>query len=184
MTNEELFALLKKNPVSVGCGALSLALAAGIYFRGGVLPDHEAELAQKSAEGKRLAANVKYAAQLKEQLAAVVQANKEIERRLVRGSQIAINQQYFYKLEAETGTKVTIQQSPISPVRGGVKTVFASVPFSATVAGSYSQLVDFLLRLEGQAHYCRVTSASCSVPLTARNSAMSLTISLELLGLP
>ena len=184
MTNEEVIALLKKHPVSVGCVGLSLALAAGIYFRGGELPAAEEELAQKSTESARLAANVKNAAQLKEQHEAVSLANKEIERRLVRASQVAINKQYFYKLEAETGTKVTIQQSPVSLPKGGVKTAFVFVPFSVTVAGTYPQLVDFCLRLESQAHYCRVTSATCSVPITDRNALMSLSLSLELLGTP
>ena len=184
MSNQELLALLKKHPVSVGCVVLSLALGAGIYFRGGELPAAEEELVQKSAEAGRLAANVKHAVQLKEQLEALVLANKEIERRLVRANQIAINYQYFYKLEAETGTKVTIQQSPVSPAKGGVKAAFVAVPFAATVQGGYPQLLDFLLRLESQAHYCRVTSATCSVPITDRKAPMSLSLNLELLGLP
>ena len=33
MTNEQVLALIKKNPISVGCGLLSLALGAGILAR-------------------------------------------------------------------------------------------------------------------------------------------------------
>ena len=77
MTNEAVLALLKKNPISVGCGLLALALGGWIYFRSDAIPAAEAELAEKQAESERLATNLKYSAQLKEQLDKLVAANKE-----------------------------------------------------------------------------------------------------------
>ena len=61
MTNEEVIAFVRKNPVSIGCGVLSLVLAGLSYWRSGQVPDSEAELMQKSAEGERYAANLKNA---------------------------------------------------------------------------------------------------------------------------
>ena len=51
MTNEEAIALVKKNPISVGCGALSLVLAVALYLRAEEIPGAEAELALRSATG-------------------------------------------------------------------------------------------------------------------------------------
>ena len=67
MTNEEAIAMMKKNPISFGCGALSFVLAVGLYLRAEALPDAEAELTQKSAAAERIGMNIKYSAQLKEQ---------------------------------------------------------------------------------------------------------------------
>ena len=84
MTKEELIALIKKNPVSFGCGALSLALAVGLYLRSEAIPEAEDELALKSAEAQRYALNLKSSTQLKEQHEALVADNKTIESRMVR----------------------------------------------------------------------------------------------------
>ena len=149
MTNPEIFALLKKNPISVGCGVLSLVLAAGIYFRGGEVPAAEEELAQKSEEGTRLATNLQYATQLKEQVDTLTASEKELDARLVHSSQTLANYQYFYKLESETGAKMTvISQMPLPPqAKNAAKTTYVGVPFTITVLGTMPQMANYLRRL-------------------------------------
>lgn len=58
MTNAELMAFVRKNPISVGCGAVALLLGAAVYFRASEIPAAEAELTQKSAEADRHGANL------------------------------------------------------------------------------------------------------------------------------
>lgn len=185
MTNADLLALLKKNPIGVGCGVLSLVLAAGIYYRGGQVPEAEAALTQKSAEGERYSANLKNAAQMKEQLDALVAANTEIARRLAHVGQSLSNSQYFYKLESESGVKLAAltQTTTVAPKAGG-KAAFIPVGFGVTVQGSLAQLLDFLRRLESGARYCRVLNVSCSGSSGDHNAPLTLSLNLELLGLP
>jgi hypothetical protein len=186
MTKEQLFALLKKNPIGVGCGLLSLALAAGIYFRGGEVPAATEELTQKSDEGSRLAANLQNAAQLKEQVDTLAACEKELESRLVHASQTLTNYQYFYKLESDTGAKMTvISQVPVAPPsKNAVKPLFTSVPFAITMQGTMPQMIDYLRRLESGARYCRVMSVTCGVPAAERGGLVTLALNLELLGQP
>jgi len=42
MSNAELFAFVRKNPISLGCGALALVLAGAAYFRSDAIPESEA----------------------------------------------------------------------------------------------------------------------------------------------
>ena len=186
MTNQEVFALVKKNPIGVGCGVLSLALAAGIYFRGDEVPAATQELTLKSEEGARLAANLQNAAQLKEQLDTLATCDKELRSRLIHASQTLTNYQYFYKLESDTGAKMTvITQGVVSPVlKGAPKTVFIGVPFTINLLGTMPQLVDYLRRLESGTRYCRVMSVTCGVPVSDRGSPVTLSLNLELLGQP
>jgi hypothetical protein len=186
MTNAEVITLLKKNPIAVGCGVLSLALAVGIYFRGGAVPAAEEELAQKTDEGTRLAANLQNAAQLKEQVDTLAACGKEIDARLVHASQTLTNYQYFYKLESETGAKMTvIAQAPVGgPSKGAAKSLFVGVPFSITVQGTMTQMIDYLRRLESGARYGRVMSVSFGVPSNDRGGIVTLALNLELLGQP
>jgi hypothetical protein len=185
MTNADVLAFIKKNPIGVGCGVLSLALAAGIYYRGGQVPDAEAALADKSAEGRRYSANLKNAAQMKEQLEAIVAANAEIDRRLVHVSESLSNSQFFYKAESESGVKLGVltQTTTVAPKAAG-KTPFVPVGFTVTVQGNLAQELKFLRILESGAHYCRVLSASCSGSPTDHNAPLNLSLTIELLGLP
>lgn len=188
MTDKELIALLKKNPISVGCALVSIGLGVGLYLRSDGIPEAEARLEQVSAEGQRLAANIKNAAQLHEQLAAFAAAGTEIEPRIVHQNQLAKNLQYFYKLEADTGTKLADLHQSTAPANAskGPKATYAGIAYSVSVEGDYPSLLDFLRRLESGTHYCRVLT--CTVSLSGgeldRTSPLRLVVNLELLGQP
>lgn len=184
MTDKELIALLKKHPLPVACVGLAVALAVASYFRADDLPTAAEELEKKSAEAQRIAANIQNAAQLNEQLGAIVTAGKEIEGRLIRVGELAKNLQYFYKLESETGTKLTeLRQLPPANVKNAPKTAFTAVGFSVGVQGDYTSLVDFLRRLEHGTHYCRVVTSNIAGAGVERG-LLRLSITVELLGQP
>jgi Tfp pilus assembly protein PilO len=183
----QVIAFVKKNPIGFGCAALCLALAAAMYYRADLVPASEAELEQQATEAERLAGNLKNAAQLQEQLDAMIAAGKQVEARLVHPGDLAKNQQYFYRLEAETGTKIDCHQNT-PPADKDRKTLYLSVPYSVTVLGNYSQILNLLRRLESGTHYCRVLSGTLTVAGAAAGEAadgsMTLTLNLELLGQP
>lgn len=187
MSKDELVALIKKNPISVGCGVLALALGVGLYFRADAIPEAEAERDQKTAEADRLTINVKNSEKLKEQLEELAAAGKTIESRMVRVNQLGTNTQYFYKIFADTGVKPVDsprQNTTAANMPKGGKTAFISVSFSLSVQGSMSQILDFLRQLESGTHYCRVMSATLSSGGAVRSGPLTLSLNLELLGLP
>jgi hypothetical protein len=184
MTNEEALTLIRKNPISLGCGALSFLLAIGSYLRMEALPDAEAELTQKSAASERVALNIKHAAQLKEQAESMVAANAAIDKRVIRASQLGNNTQYFYQVESATGVKILDLRQTTATVAKPAKGTYAPVSFAVTVQGSFPQILGFLRQLEGGAHYSRVLTATCSTNAAARASPLTLALTLELLGLP
>lgn len=184
MTNEELKIFVKKHPIPVVCAVLILAVGVGLYFRMGDIPAAEEELTRKSAEAEKYALNIKYSAQLKEQFEALSAGNKKIESRLTRASQQGVNTQYFYKIERETGVKiVSFGQGATSPTNAP-KPAYVAVGFNVAVQGTLPQILDFLRHLENGTHYCRVLTANCTVNPGARNSPLTLSLTLELLGLP
>ena len=185
MTSQDLIAAAKKNPTSFACAALSLVVIGVIYFRSDLILKAETLFAQKSAEGEKIAANIKYAAQLKEQTDAVVAANKLIDARIVRASELGNNTGYFYKLETETGVKmIELRQTTPSTVAKPAKSSFIPVAFAVTVQGNLNQLLEFLRQVENGAHFARVMAATCSGNSASRNSSLTLALSIELLGTP
>ncbi len=184
MSNAELFAFVRKNPISLGCGALALVLAGAAYFRSDAIPESEAELTRKSAEGERLAANLKNGTQLPEHLDALVAANKIIDSRIVRASQLGKNLQYFYKLEGDTGVKLVTDPRIAPPLaKKDPQAAYVSIPCNLSVQGNLPQLLAFLRGLESGTHFARVQNVALTSSAD-RNAPLSLSLNLELLGLP
>jgi hypothetical protein len=174
---------MKRNPATACCGLLSLLLVCGIYFRNGLIPEAEAELAQKSAEGERYAANIRNSDKLKQQYAEILAANKEVDARAVRVNQVGTNIQFFYKLESETGVRLA-DPSQVTRVAAKGKTVFMPVAFNVSAQGDLPQLLNFLRMLENRTRYSRVINASLTQSVVNRSAPLSLTLNLELLGSP
>ena len=192
MTNQQLVAFIKAQPIGFGCGALALILGLGIYFRGDNIPEAERVLDEKATLGERYDVNLKYGVQLSDQLASIAAARQQIEARLVHPDELAKNLQYFYKLEADTGIKlVEIRQNQLpsqkGPAKPGPKMTYLSVGYSAAVRGDYPHLLDFLRRLEKGSRFCRVVSANINLAGTSdkdRATDLTLNLGLELLGQP
>lgn len=191
ISNQQLFAFIKAQPISVGCGVLVVLLGAGIYFRSDLIPEAEKLLDERSALGERIDANLKNGVQLSEQLTAVSAAREQIEARLVHPDDLAKNLQYFYKIQAETNTElIDLHQNVAAPKVGGkaaVKAIYLPVGYSVAVRGDYPKLIDFLHRLEANQRYCRINSASIALSGTTdkdRANALTLNLGLELLGQP
>lgn len=185
MTNQELVAAIKKNPISFSCAVASCALIAAIYFRSGELGQAETLLAQKTSEGDKIALNIQYSSQLKDQTEAVEASIKEIEARIVRASQLGTNTQYFYKIESDTGAKIIdLRQTTPATVAKPASGSYLPVAFAVSVQGDLRKLLAFLQQLENGAHYCRVLTATCSGNSSNRGAPLTLALTLELLGTP
>lgn len=185
MTNEEALHFIKRNPIGVAGVAAAFLLGGWIYYRGDDGPALEEDLLRRQADALRLGNNVKYAAQLNEQLAALQAANKEIDAKVVRAGQVGANTQFFYQLESETGVKLKdLRPGAVSVPAKGAKSPFVPVAFSLSAEGTYSQLLDLLRRLESGPRFTRIISASFAGSLANRNSPLTLSLSVELLGIP
>ncbi len=189
MTSPEMIAILKKQPIGFSCGLLCLIIAAVLYIRSDKISESQAEAEAKSAEAAKILTNVSNSKNLPEQVAEIQALRKEMDSRLIRAGQLAINLQYFYKLEAETEVKLLdVRQN--NPPRGP-KALYIGIPYSLSVQGTFKQLLVFLHRLEDGTHFCHFTSASFSKSGAADpnaagtgNESMTVSLNLELLGTP
>lgn len=190
MTSADLLAMIKKQPIGFACGLLCAICAALLYFRGGKIGEYRAEYEAKSAEATKILANVRNSEKLPAQVSEIQALSKEMESRLVRAGQLAVNLQYFYKLEAETEVKLIDVRQGNMP-KGG-KSLYAGIPFTVTVQGSFKQVLSFLQKLENGPHFCRFTSvvfakqgtSSEASRASAEAAGINLNINLELLGVP
>lgn len=182
MTNAQLMALIRKQPIGFACGLIALICAVVLYFRSDLIAQSQAESETQSALAARSLTNIRNAANLPEQLAEAQALTKELDGRLMRGSQLASNLQYFYKLETENGVKlIDLRQGTVSAAKKGA---YTGVPYNLAVQGSYAQVIQFLARLEAGRHFCRFTSATFNKSVAAGPEAMTVSVNIELLGTP
>jgi hypothetical protein len=190
LTSKDLVVFLKKNPVAIGCGALSLILLAGSYLRSSQVSDLSDQLKQKEQEGQKILDDIRNGANLAEQYDALTATTKELDSRLVRASERARNQQYFYRLESDTGVKEnTLQPGAVAPPPlRGPKPIYTSIGYSVSVQGDFRQIINFMTGLESGQHFFRLTSGTVAREGTrtaAEGTApVNLTLNLEFLGLP
>ena len=180
MTAAELMPLVKKHPISITCGVISVACALLLYFRGDRIEEYQQLSEQKTAEANAMIANVRNSEKLAEQAAAMQATAKELDGRLMRASQLAVNLQYFYRLEADTGVKLAgVNQGGLKA--GAKGPGFIGVPYTVSVQGTFPQVMTFLGRVQKGTHFCRFNTIGLTK--TAEDQ-VSLSLNLEILGLP
>jgi hypothetical protein len=185
MSSQDLVVGIKKNKLSIGCAVIALACIVVLFVRSSLITEAETQLVEKTAEAQKYATNIQYSAQLKEQTETVTAANKQIEARIIRASQLGINTGYFYTIESETGVKmIDLRQTTPPTVGKPAKGSYLPVAFAVSVQGDLNHVLTFLRQVENGAHYCRVMNATLTGNSSARNSPLTLALSLELLGTP
>lgn len=190
MTGADIIAKIKKQPIGFACGVICVLCLAWLYgFRGGDLETRQQEYDAKSSEANVVSSNVSLSKSMPAEVAEMQAATKELESRLVRAGQLAVNLQYFYKLEAETEVKLLDVRQGTLP--RNTKTTYVGVPYNVNIQGPYKNVMAFLQRVERGRALCRVNSAtftksagSVEGGAQAAASGVTLALSIELLGTP
>lgn len=184
--------LLKKYPLVISCGVLSFGLLVGSYIRNSRASELSALLKETDEEERAISGNIRNGTNLPEQFETLSAATKELESRLVHAAERARNQQYFYRIESDTGVKeLSLQANP--PPRAqprGPKPLYTGINYTIAVQGDYRQILNFVGRLESGPLFYRLVSGSVSQQRNASAkeqrgaSPINLTLTLDLLGLP
>ena len=179
---------LKRYPIGVVCGTLSVIGLVGYFVRNSRASELKAQLTEVEAQAEQILGNVHNAAELGAQYATLSAATKDMESRLVRGSERARNQQYFYQLESEAGVKEVSLQPNSSDPKKNSGAFCTRISYTISVEGDFAQILGFAGRLESGNYFYRLTSASVvrrGIHATSGTaSVINLTLNLELLGLP
>ena len=192
MTGADLLALIKKHPVAFAAGLIAVACTGWWYAHSEAVSDARTKFEAKATEARKMGDNIRHASLLEDQAAAMKEAGRQFESRLVRAGQLATNLQFFYRLENETGVKLldARQQQLPAPKANAPRTAFVGVPFAVSVQGTHAQVLAFIRRIEAGPHFGRFTQLTISKAAAARGDttaapdALSATFTVELLGTP
>lgn len=184
LTGADIAAGFKKKPLLFICGALCVVMLALTYFRMGAVDDLQGILDQNTREAGVLKINITNSTLLDEQIAALKGFDEKVDSKLINPANLALNLQYFYRIENETSTKL-LELRQNRPDGTGKSKAYVSVPYVVSVQGNFSQLIDFMRHLESAPFFCRMNSASMNVRAAdGRADLLSLSLTLQLLGKP
>lgn len=190
MSNEKFVEAVKKNKIVSGSVACALVFGVVAILRWSAVEDAQSKLDAISTEAARYGANLRNAAQLPADQALLATRAAEIESRMLKVGALMENQQFFFDLETSTGVKLIELRPGTEIAPAARKGVYAALPYSLTVNGTYPQLLTLIRRLEKGPQFVRVLSSKLyPAPLeaTARGDAGSmlvLTMDLEVLARP
>ena len=162
---------------------VSIVMALVIYFRSDLNAEQQDELDKITADAELCRANITNGAQLQQQVDFLLQANAAIAKRSFRAESMALNLQYFYKLESEIGIKYLDLRPGAKPVLANTKNAnrpgSMALGYTVSAQGNFPQIIDFLRKLEQGAYFCRINSAS----FIGTDSIVTLTLDLDFLGI-
>lgn len=188
MTGADIIAAVKRQPIGFACGTVCLVAGLMLYFTSDQTEERQSTYDQKATEVTKIEANIRNSDKLREQSAAMLAASKELEARLMHAGQLAVNQQYFYRLEGETGVKLLdLRQGNVPTAKAGAKTgLYVGVPYNVSIQGGFPQVLAFLRRLETGRHFCHFNNVSFgkATGAEATSDMISVVIAVDLLGLP
>jgi hypothetical protein len=181
----------RKHLLGTASVAVLIVMLAALSIRRSSMTEMKASLESNAAEAQRHITNISYSLQLEEHLRALENANRVIASRLVNPQDLALNLEYFYKLERETGVKLLDTRPATSPSSGraavAMKGGYKPVQYAVSLQGSYARVLTFLRRLEQGSYYCRVVTANCNLAQEEAAdkkgaSEIVLSLTVEILG--
>jgi len=188
MTTSAVNDFLKKYLIASIFVGVSVLLLGGIIFRSGEIPAREQVVEQKTAEGRRLQANITNSALLREHVETLVQVDKQISQQLVNPNQMAENLQFFYRIEAASGAKIVdVRQIYNSGSAKGQTGSYVPVPYTVQIQGDFRKTLNFARKIEKGSRIGRIMTASFGQSGNTEHTAgdlFSMSLNVELLGIP
>ncbi len=190
MKSQQLF---KKYPIAISAGAAFIIFAALAIFRSGSAGDLRAELSSREVDASRLSENLHNAQRLPAQLDEMDSLTKHIAERLSSPNDVANNQQYFYKLEADSGVKLSDLHQIAAPAKSAkVKyTQYSVLIYAVSVQGDFAHQLAFLRNLESGARLSAITNAAIGFPPSSKagedlgpGAMLQMTLTVQLLCTP
>lgn len=184
--NQTAGSLLRNYPFAAVCAGVVIFLSIALVFRWGAMDGARSELDRQESEGSQIEKNVANAVGLEEHLGLVKDGVSKLESKLITVDDVSGNQEYFYRLEATSGVRLSI----LRPL-GVAKTVQANATyrpagFNVVVEGEYTQIIAFLRAVETGAHLYRLVDFSLQRASQQAESSSStpvvLNVNLQLLA--
>lgn len=184
MNLNDLIEKLKRYPVPVVSGAMLIGCFLAFYFRMDMISALELRQEEANSQANQVADNAVAGTSLDDHVESMRVLSAELDRRVVRQSELAVNLKYFYGFEAETGVSLSDLRQNVAAAKGPGQTVYSGVGYNLILSGSFDQIIAYFDELENGERFYRLNNFNLQRGREAGQSSIMLALNLELLGLP
>ncbi len=187
MNKEAIFTILRQYRFAAALGALSVVLLALLVVRMPKAGELERELDSERMTLRRMQQNIAQGADLRGHVETVKSQVAQIDERLMERREVAVNYDYFYRMEEASGVRIQSIQQQAQAAGGGVTLprieLYDVIGYSVTAQGLFEDIVDFIQQLETGRHFVRIQSVNLSATgQTAPGGRLTAQIELNVLG--
>lgn len=182
---------LKAYPIAIAAGLLTLVFAIVLFLRSSSISALEFSLQEKESEWNRVSGNLKRARDLEAHLARIQEYEGNVNGRLMDPEERALNYDYFYALEAESGVSLaSLNQGGVVETKNsnepGIKEfkTYRLVGYNLAVEGDFDSVVEFLSLLANGEYFARISSFSVARAPQAAAGTLTVNLQMQVLGTP
>jgi hypothetical protein len=180
---------LKQYPIVALAGLVSVLCLVAIFIRGADLQALETTLEESELEWDRIEGNMRRARGLEEQLEKLRELNHAVQERLLNPAEVAINYEYFFAIERQTGVRISNpnQGGPIDQARASALGIpqlksFVPISYSIGVEGSFPEILKFLTEMTHQQFFVRVSAFNVTRFAAQGAGQLSANLQCQILG--
>lgn len=167
-------------PVLFVCGIVLPLLVILLIMRGPKVAQYDAEMDKLEREWTNIQTNIERSTGLREDIDLLEAGLEEIQGRLMRVEEVAVNHEFFYAMERQTGIilrqfsqgSATLGQD--LPMGGEGMRNFSSIPYNFVMEGTLEQILTFIELLDRQPYIVRLDSLNISRPAETTQSGEHL----------
>jgi len=189
MNPQVIIAKIKQYPIAVGGVVFILVIGAAFFLRKSKTPELEGQREKLENQWNAMQINTGQSSEIAQDMEKVSEYSTEVNSRLMVRDAKALNQQYFYELEEQTGLTLSLlSQSdtppPLRPKPGKPNiTLYSPIEFSVNVEGTFSEVLDFLYRLEHGKYFTRIEGfATSSTGVSDDDDLIQISLKMDILG--
>ena len=157
-------------PILFVCGLLTPLIVVLLVMRGPKVTYYEQELSSLEREVHNIQTNVERAAGMETDIERLEQGLEVVRQRLMQVENVAVNYEFFYDLERESG--IVLSRFSQAPATDGADFVpgadgmshFTAIPYDLSMTGTLEQITGFLDLLDRQQYIVRMELLRISPP--------------------
>ncbi|MCC5807044.1 MAG: hypothetical protein JJU00_12015 [Opitutales bacterium] len=166
MKKEMIISILRQHRVAMVLCAFAVVFIALLVVRVPMTGELESELESERMTLRRMQQNLAQGEDLRGHLDTIKTQVVQIDERLMERREVAVNYDYFYRMEEAAGVRIqNIQQQ--AQAAGSAVTLprielYDVIGYSVTAQGGFEDIVDFIQQLESGRHFVRIQSVNLS----------------------
>ncbi len=187
MKKEMISAILRQNRTAFALGALAFVFLVLLIVRIPKTGELERDLESERMALRRMQQNIAQGADLHAQLDLLNEQVAQIDDRLMERREVAVNYDYFYRMEEAAGVRIQNIQQQAQAAGASVTLprieLYDVIGYSVTAQGGFEDIVDFIQKLETGRHFVRIQSLNLgSAGQAAPGGHLNAQIELNVLG--